>query len=54
MYASRHAHLTIVKFLVGIGANVNATNDVGDTALMIAIARDHLEIVKLLRVHGAK
>jgi hypothetical protein len=51
--ASYKGHLEIVKYLVEIGADVNAKNDEGDTALMGAIYNDRLEIVKYLVEHGA-
>ena len=53
MKASAQGYLEIVKYLVGIGANVNATNNVGETALIWASAQGNLELVKYLVVKGA-
>jgi len=44
----------IAKLLLENGANVNAKNDNGETALIIAAQNDHTEIVKLLLEKGAK
>jgi len=42
-----------VKRLIEEGADVNAQNNYGDTALMIASKRGHTEVAKLLIEEGA-
>ena len=41
------------KMLIAAGANVNASNSDGDTAMMLAAANGHTEIARLLIVSGA-
>jgi ankyrin repeat protein len=58
MSASRFGHLEIVKALIAAGANVNAVEWGGDTALTYASKYDsgngHTEIKKALIAAGAK
>jgi ankyrin repeat protein len=56
--AAKKGSLACVKFLLGLGCDVDATDDIDDddmreTALMKAAAKGHLEIVKLLHEAGA-
>ena len=44
----------IVRLLINKGANVNATNEIGVTPLMIAAASHQMDAVKLLLKKGAK
>jgi ankyrin repeat protein len=46
--------LEIIKLLIETGANVNAKNINGDTALMYAYGNKRKDIVKLLKNYGAK
>ena len=51
--AARRGKLAFVKKLLDDGADVNATNYIGQTALMLAAANRHVDVVKLLLEHGA-
>lgn len=42
-----------LKLLLDSGANVNAKNNIGDTALMYAAVDGRIESVKILLSHGA-
>lgn len=42
-----------IKFIIKNKADINKKNNLGQTALMIAVARDNLETVKLLKCFGA-
>ncbi len=48
MIASREGRTKIVELLLAAGANVNATNLFGGTALKGAIEHEHIDIIKLL------
>ena len=50
--ASKHGALEVVRLLHG--ADVEAKKDDGRTALEVVGTRNHDEIVKLLREHGAR
>jgi len=56
LMASMKGEAKAVKWLIEIGANVNAVSGPGDTAL--SVAEDHLkgaqEAVEILKSHGAK
>jgi uncharacterized protein len=45
--------MNAVRRLIAHGAEVNATNRAGDTALMIAAIQGHYEVVRLLISKGA-
>jgi ankyrin repeat protein len=44
----------VIKFIVGLGVDVNATNNDGDSALHRASAKRNLSAVKFLAEHGAR
>ena len=44
----------LVQELLEKGADVNATDNGGRTSLSLAEEKGHVEIVELLRKHGAK
>ncbi len=46
--------LDIIKFLIEKGADVNAKNEAGETALKIAKENKNEKIIKLLKENGAK
>lgn len=48
MLAARKANTTVVELLLRHGADVNAQDGIGNTALMCAIDCGNLEMVKLL------
>ena len=49
-YAAQAGHLTIVEFLIGLGANIHLLNE---AALRWAAYYEHSDVVKLLLEHGA-
>jgi serine/threonine-protein phosphatase 6 regulatory ankyrin repeat subunit B len=53
MYAVKGNQIEIVKYLIRVGANMNAKNELEYTALMEASAYGHLAIVKVLIDAGA-
>ena len=48
MLAARKANTVVVELLLRHGADVNAQDDIGNTALMCAIDCGNVEMVKLL------
>ncbi|MBT5231567.1 MAG: ankyrin repeat domain-containing protein [Methylococcales bacterium] len=54
MLAANHNHLTMAKKLIALGAKMNAQNNVGNTALMIAVQNKNFSIVELLLSHDAE
>ena len=46
-------HLEVMTLLLDAGANINATEDDGDTALIIAAYFNNLDACKLLVARGA-
>jgi ankyrin repeat protein len=52
--ATHTGRMDMVEFLIAKGADINATSNIGQTPLSMAKARDHEEIVSLLRKHDAK
>ena len=52
-WAAKYGHLEVVKYLVGQGASLTATDNFGETALHIAAHFGHLEVVKYLVGQGA-
>jgi ankyrin repeat protein len=48
-----NAELDVVLHLINNGADVNASNNFGSTALILASSRGHTDIVRLLIDHGA-
>ncbi len=54
MDAAGHGHINTVQALLDAGADVNAKQKYGGTALKYAIAQGHTEIVELLKQAGAK
>jgi len=53
MIAARRGSLEAIKFLIGEGADVNAKDDGGTTALILATLHNHEEIIKNLIDSGA-
>jgi ankyrin repeat protein len=53
MLAAMSGHREKVQLLIAAGADVNARDNCGRTALMIAKEMGHIEIVQLLRANGA-
>ena len=51
--AARKGNVEIVKMLLKEGADVNARDKYGRTALYVAAWRGHVEIVKMLLKEGA-
>jgi ankyrin repeat protein len=47
-------HLEIVKYLIDKGADVNAKDKNGQTAVSLASEKNQTEIVQYLKAHGAK
>jgi len=54
MMAAQNGHTEVVEALLGKGANVNAKDNDGATALMAAVHKGHTDIVQLLKKAGAK
>lgn len=54
MEAAGSGHTETVQVLLAKGAEVNAKNNYGDTALMKAKKMGHKEIVRILKEAGAK
>jgi ankyrin repeat protein len=52
--AMKNGGTEIARILLNNGADVNLKNDEGWTALMLASEKGHIEIVNLLRHHGAR
>ena len=54
MLASQNGHKETVELLIEKGADVNAKNNDGKTALMIALEKGKYETAELLKRYGAK
>jgi ankyrin repeat protein len=54
MYAAFEGRTEIVKMLLDKGADVNAKDKYGQTALKVAASQDHTLVVDLLKQAGAK
>lgn len=52
-FAALKGHIEIVKFLLTVGADVNAQDAAGVTALYMAVVFGHVEITRLLLEAGA-
>jgi len=52
--AALNGRKATVKLLIAKGADVNATNDSGDTSLQVAIDNKHDAVAEVLRKAGAK
>jgi len=44
----------MTKYLVENGADINAKDAGGRTALSIAEEKEHMDIIEYLKIHGAK
>ncbi|ORX44833.1 ankyrin [Piromyces finnis] len=53
IHATIKNELTLVNYFLELGANVNKSNNKGDTALIIAAFKGQLDIVQTLLKHGA-
>jgi ankyrin repeat protein len=53
IHAAQKGKLSVVKFLLEHGANINAANESGFTPLMAAIASGHMDVLEELLAHGA-
>jgi ankyrin repeat protein len=51
--AARRGDLKSVEVLLEAGAKINASNDVGHTALIVAVKERHYEVAEVLLAHGA-
>jgi uncharacterized protein len=54
MTMARHGETDLVQRLVSLGAEVNAANNIGDTALYLAVDSEHVYTVKALIDLGAQ
>lgn len=54
MYAIENNRFQILQWLIDKGCDVESTDEVGTTALMVAVECDHPECVKILLEAGAK
>ena len=52
--ASGNGHKDVVSMLLDAGAQVDAKDNSGSTALMIASWNGHKDVVEVLKKHGAK
>ena len=46
-------HLKLIQFFINHGANINAVGSDGRAPIHIAIAHGNIDIVNLLKKHGA-
>lgn len=53
MHAASAGHTEAVKVFIAAGADINARNNEGQTALELASLKEHTETVNLLRQAGA-
>ena len=53
MLAAANGHDDVVGYLLGAGAQVALADNVGDTALIVAVRNDHKPVAALLLRHGA-
>ena len=53
MHAASAGHTEAVKVFIAAGADINAKNNEGQTALELASLKGHAETVNLLRQAGA-
>lgn len=49
MFATQEGRFEIVELLINCGAEVNAKNEDGETALTVAEKKDYSEIVQLMK-----
>ena len=52
-WACAQGHMDVVKTLIAHGADVNRTDEIGCTPIILAAQGQHLNIIYLLRDHGA-
>lgn len=53
MWASFYGNLSVIKFLIGRGSDLNKQDKEGQTPLMLALINEHTEAIKLLIDSGA-
>ena len=54
MAASVNGHIDVVESLLAKGADINAKDRHGETALMLASYKGHRDVADLLEAHGAQ
>ena len=54
MYAASKGQVEVVELLIKNGADVNATNANGQTAMVMAAAKAHTAVVRMLKDTGAR
>lgn len=48
VYAAEHGSIEIVKFLIEMGCDINARDNIGNTAILCAVENGRVEIVRYL------
>ncbi|KAE9222058.1 hypothetical protein PF004_g12883 [Phytophthora fragariae] len=53
MWACNNDHVAVAELLLESGASIDRANTFGSNSLVLAVVKGHVDIVKLLRKHGA-